>query len=836
LKTKGIYFLYRVFQAFGLPVLLLYFLFRGIRNRGYWRSLPQRFGFLPRSFRQTGPGAIWLHAVSVGEVLACVELLGRLRAEFPHSGLFLSTATLAGRATAGQKLGGRVDGVFYAPVDYAFAVRRVLRTLQPSVVAIAETEIWPNLFREVKRTGAGLTMVNGRISDRAFPRYQRFRSIFRAVLPAADSILAQTDAIRERFVLLGAPPERVRTTGNFKYDFEARPAPAGSPVLAHRERVRPTHVWIAASTMPPGDPGDVDEDDVVIRAFRELAERHPNLLLILAPRKPERFDVVAQKLRTAGVPFARRTEITNSRGADSQSAAPALVPAHGAALAGFDPGAHAHPEAPTPTPAGGKTTSTTLPRVLLLDTIGELSGLFAVADVVFMGGTLAQRGGHNILEPAFFAKPVIVGPHMENFRDIADQFRSAGASVEIADASALSGAVDRLLNAPGRAREIGDRALYCAQARRGATTRAVDEVHELFRSHLPWYRPATPWFELRWALARAWEWGSRRKQAGDLREQRKLDVPVISVGNLSMGGTGKTPCVLRLVEVLKQRGHKPGILTRGYRRGSPEKHLVLEPGATVKAEHSGDEPQIFVRSRLAPVGIGVDRVQTGRLLRNAFDIDVVVLDDGFQHLRLARDVDIVLIDALDPFGGGDVFPLGRLREPIAGLERADMILITRSDVSDNVPAVERAIRRWNPRAPVFRAWVEPQAWVENRTGREYPIGERQFGRAAAFCGLGNHQSFRRTLEALGLDLALWVEFDDHHRYRPQEVQRLSQSAVAEGAVALVTSEKDAVNLCESLEDLLAPLPLFWLKIRLKIEREDEFVGELERRIGERKVV
>ncbi len=790
MKTKGIYFLYRVLQAFGLPVLLLYFLFRGLRNRGYSRSLPERFGFLPHSFRQTGPGAIWLHAVSVGEVLACVELLGRLRTEFPHSGIFVSTSTLAGRATADEKLRGRVDGVFYAPADWVFAVRRVLRTLQPSVVVVAETEIWPNLFREVKRLGAGLALVNGRISDRAFPRYQRFRWVFQAVLPQVDSILAQTDAIRERFLLLGAPPERVRATGNFKYDFEARPVPENSPVLAYLAAMRPTQVWIAASTMPPADATDLDEDDIVIGAFRELGARHPGLLLILAPRKPERFEVVAEKLRAAGIPFTRRTGL---------------------------------PAAGTPTPS-----------VLLLDTIGELSGLFSIADVVFMGGTLARRGGHNILEPAFFAKPVIVGPHMENFRDIAEQFRSADACVEIADASELASAMARLLDEPGRAREVGSRALECAQARRGATARALEEVTGLFHRHVPWYRPAAPWFQVRWALARVWEFGSREKQASDLRDQRKLDVPVISVGNLSMGGTGKTPCVLRLVEVLKQRGHKPGILTRGYGRGSPEAHLILEPGAAVKAEHSGDEPQIFVRSGLAPVGIGVDRVQTGRLLRNAFDLDVLLLDDGLQHLRLARDVDVVLLDALDPFGGGDVFPLGRLREPMRGLARADLILITRADVSDNAPAVERAVRQWNPGAPVFRARVEPRFWVENRTGREYGIQERPFRRAGAFCGLGNPHSFRRTLEGLGLDLADWIEFDDHHRYRPQEAVRISQSAASEGADALVTSEKDAVNLCESCDDLFAPLPLFWLKVRLAIERENDFVSELERRIGERR--
>jgi 3-deoxy-D-manno-octulosonic-acid transferase len=541
LKIRGIYFLYRVLQAFALPVLILYFLFRGLRNRGYWRSLPQRFGFLPRSYRQTGPGAIWLHAVSVGEVLACVEFLRRLRAEFPRTRLFVSTSTLAGRATAGDKLRDLADGVFYAPVDYVWAVRRVLRALRPAAVVIAETEIWPNLFREVHRTGAGLAIVNGRISDRAFPRYLPWRWFFRGVLSAADSILAQTDAMRERFLALGAIPERTRTGGNFKYDFEARPAAAGSPVPALLERARPGKVWIAASTMPPagpsGRPGDVDEDDVVIAAFQELAARHPDLLLILAPRKPERFDTAAGKLEAAGIPYLRRSRLD---GSDTLA----------------------------------------LPAVLLLDTIGELSGLFSVADAVFMGGTLARRGGHNILEPAFFAKPVIAGPHMENFQAIADEFRASGACVEIEDAAGLAGAVARLLEAPERAREIGQRAHSAAEARGGATARAVTLVRELYR--VPRYRPAQPWFAAASVLARLWRWGARKKQRRDYARRRKLPAPVISVGNITMGGTGKTPCVLLLAQILKQRGRRPGILTRGYGRNSPQKHLALEPGAVVK--------------------------------------------------------------------------------------------------------------------------------------------------------------------------------------------------------------------------------------------------------------
>ena len=192
-----------------------------------------------------------------------------------------------------------------------------------------------------------------------------------------------------------------------------------------------------------------------------------------------------------------------------------------------------------------------------------------------------------------------------------------------------------------------------------------------------------------------------------------------------MGGTGKTPCVLRLAELLRERGRKPGILTRGYGRTSPVAALALPVGATVRTEQTGDEPQIFLRERVAPVGIGTDRYRTGTLLRQQFGTDVMLLDDGFQHVKLARNFDVVLLDALNPFGGCEIFPLGRLREPVPGVARADAILITRSEASDLGPAIERAIRRWNPRAPVFRARIHPEWWVEHRTGRKIGTGRNQ---------------------------------------------------------------------------------------------------------------
>ncbi|HWC97853.1 MAG TPA: tetraacyldisaccharide 4'-kinase [Candidatus Sulfopaludibacter sp.] len=784
LKTKGIYFLFRILQAVGLPLLLLYFLYRAVRNRSYWQTLPQRFGFLPRSFRQTGPGAIWLHAVSVGEVVACVELVSRLRVALPHTRIFLSVSTLAGRATAEQKIGALADGIFFAPVDYVFAVRRVLRALQPSVVVVAETEIWPNLFREVKRTGAGLTLVNGRISDRAFPRYRPLRWFFEAVLPQADSVLAQTQELRARFLALGAPAERTRVSGNFKYDFEARPAAAESPVVQLIERLKPSGVWIAASTMPPAEAGDPDEDDVVIAAFQQLLQRHPGLLLILVPRKPERFDAAAQKLTAAGLAYVRRSQMDGS-------------------------GA---------------------PQALLLDTIGELSGLFSVANVVFMGGTLPHRGGHNILEPAFFAKPVITGPHMENFQAIANEFRAADAVVEIASGSELAAAVQRMLASPAEARATGERALACAQARGGATSRALEEIQALHGRFLPHYRPAMPWYAVARALSWVWVAGGRRRFDSALRGQKKIDAPVISVGNLTMGGTGKTPCVLRLAELFKERGRKPAILTRGYKRASPEKYLALAPGAASSALQTGDEPQIFIRSGLAPVGIGADRYRTAMLLRGEFDVDLILMDDAFQHVRVARDVDIVLVDALNGFGGGEVFPVGRLREPMAALARADIFVITRAEIPDLIPAIEGVLRGANPKAPIFHAHVEPQAWVDQATGQSFDVSQRPFQAAAAFCAVGNPQSFRRTLLKLGVEPVSWTEFEDHHRYKPAELRRIAAQALTCGAQSLVTTQKDAVNLCDDAEHLFGSVPVYWLKVGMRIDREDDFVYEIMQRL------
>jgi len=459
-----------------------------------------------------------------------------------------------------------------------------------------------------------------------------------------------------------------------------------------------------------------------------------------------------------------------------------------------------------------------------------LSSLFSLADVVFMGGTLASRGGHNILEPAQAARPIIAGPHLENFAQIAADFRAAGALVEVHDVTALAAAVTDILDNPARAADLGAKAASCARARQGASAVAVEHASEIFSRCVPCYRPSQPAFAFLWTLSRLWIWGARVNRGRNHARRRHLRAPVISIGNITVGGTGKTPMVLHLTRRLKDAGWSPGILTRGYGRHSLHEHQAAAAGARLPVSQSGDEPQLFLRAGVAPVGIGADRWRVGQMLEREFGVNTIVLDDGFQHARLDRRLDIVLVDALDPFGGGYPVPLGRLREPLAGLSRADIFVVTRSESGRVAEGAEHFLRAWNPRAPVFHARAQAEGWVSAATGEMAPADRPPFGRVAAFCGLGNPGYFWYTLAALGLDAAVRVEFEDHHSYKPPELRYMGRQFREEGVEAVVTTEKDFVNLCEDAGRLLDPLPLYWLKIGVQIDREEEFMGAISARI------
>lgn len=386
----------------------------------YRAGMGERLG----RYRLPGLGAapVWLHAVSVGEVVAAAPLARALRAERPAWPLLVSTVTDTGRAMARERIPEAAATVFF-PLDFAFAVRRVLATVAPRAVLLAETEIWPNFLRACRMRRVPVAVVNGRISLRSFRRYRLVRGPLGRVLSDIACFGMQTAGDAERIVSLGAPPDRVHVTGNLKFD-----ALAGEGGAAHFGAVRRDlgldegrPVLVAGSTHR-------GEEAAVLEAFAALRRERPGLALVLAPRHPERCGEVEGVLRERGLAFRRRS----------------LGPA----------------------PAGTD--------VILVDTVGELGRLYAAADAAFVGGSLAPVGGHNILEPAAAGAPIVVGPHLENFAEIADAFREGEAMVSVEDAGGLPAALARLFADPARARALATRARAVLAAHRGATSRTLD--------------------------------------------------------------------------------------------------------------------------------------------------------------------------------------------------------------------------------------------------------------------------------------------------------------------------------------------------------------------------
>jgi tetraacyldisaccharide 4'-kinase len=697
----------------------------------------------------------------------------------------LSVSTVAGRRTAEREAEALVNGVFFAPFDFVSCVRRTIRAIRPALLIVLETEIWPNLYSEIERSGARLAIVNGRISDRTWKRYRALKFFFEPVLQLPDAIYAQSSTDCGHYRELGVNEPHLHTESNLKYDAALPEVFADIPTFDAEQ------VWVAASTVGPNERGslkkhNVDEDDLVLGAFSDLSRDFPKLLLILAPRQPARFDIVAAKLRARALPFLRRSEMKL-----------------------------------------GKARDLSLPGVLLLDTLGELSSAYQHANVVVVGGSFAPRGGHNIIEPAAAGKPIIIGPHMQNFAAIARDFLDAHALEQI-PASELATTVRTLLEHRDRATELGQFARRVVEMHAGASKRLTPALLDLYFDGYC----ETPHNALVRAvlnlLALLWRAGGERKRMAGLRHActvASLPVPVISVGGITVGGSGKTPFTTYLAAELSRRGHSPAILTRGYRRRSPAQNVVLAPGTKVPSSLTGDEPQIFLRAGVAPIGIGSNRFATARVLLQQFPAtDTLLLDDGFQHARLARDLDIVLIDGLDPLGGGEVVPAGRLREPLCALERADVFVVTRAESDLRFRAIRKHLRAYNQTAPIYRTRLIARSWRDYQTGERVEPGKQP---VAAFCALGNPQNFWNTLDSLGLDVVFRWSFEDHHTYRPVELQYLARQAHFHGAHLLVTTEKDRVNFPRLSAATIAPLRLAWLEIELELESSSAFFAYLE---------
>lgn len=438
------YFLYSLALSLTFVFLLPYFLYQAIRFGKYKGSFVERCGRLPAHVRGDGSPSLWVHTVSVGEFVAAQPLIEALTTAFPDHRTVVSTTTVTAQHLARERLSAvnPQPPVFYFPFDWSFAVRRALNQVRPAAVIILETELWPNFLRECRRQGVLTVIANGRISLRSLRGYRVVQRFIARVLADLSLMLMQSNDDRSRALSLGARSEQLIVCGNLKYDVIEPPGEGcvsrdgSQPSVAEEldrlfDLASARHLIVAGSTAS-------GEEGIIVRALTRLRgdPRLGDTRCVIAPRRPERFDEVAALLATSGFSFARRSA-SNSEPSNAD--------------------------------------------VVLLDTIGELAAMYRFASVVFIGGSLVPRGGHNVIEPAVYARPIIVGPHTENFSQVVQDFKRADALVQVNSPDDLMRQLTRLLSNRDEAEALGRRARGLLVANQGATRRVVSAIESLMQ-------------------------------------------------------------------------------------------------------------------------------------------------------------------------------------------------------------------------------------------------------------------------------------------------------------------------------------------------------------------
>jgi 3-deoxy-D-manno-octulosonic-acid transferase len=421
------YFLYSSLLTLALIVSLPYWIFQMARRGKYRQGLWQRLGKVPPHLaHSSSQPTIWVHAVSVGEVLAVGGLVSELRRKWPTWRVVISTTTDTGQNLARARFGEQ--SVFYFPLDLGFAIRPYLGAVQPQLIVIAETEFWPNFLRLARKSGARIAVVNARISDRSLPGYQRLRFWLPKILENVDLFLAQTPEDRNRLVAIGAPEARVEVSGNLKFDISPPPPP--EIIASLRQNFQAAG---AGPILVCGSTVDEEEERMLLQAFQNLLPTHPRAVMILAPRHPERFGVVETLLENLGIRFWKRS---------LWSGEPIV---------------------------GG---------VLLLDSIGELAAIYGLADIAFVGGSLVPKGGHNIIEPARHGVAIVVGNFTDNFRDVIWLFQTHQAVRQVGPAELPLVFMELIADDVARTR-LGRNALETLHSQTGATEKTLAALEKL---------------------------------------------------------------------------------------------------------------------------------------------------------------------------------------------------------------------------------------------------------------------------------------------------------------------------------------------------------------------
>ena len=815
-------FLYNIAAIIVVTLIIPVFLVRAIRERGFIERIKQSLGFIPEDALEkvAKKNCIWVHAASVGEIVAASPLIKEFRKEFPKSPILVSVVT-----TSGYEMANRIikdaDSIIYFPLDLPFLAARVVRRVTPRVFMPVETELWPNFLRECRRMRIPVMMINGRISDKSVKRYRYLYSLKDEMIGTIQKFAMQSPIDAEYIIRLGADPNLVIVTGNTKYDqtYTDVGDDEKAQLLQEMGLANNDGIFLAGSTHR-------GEEDYVLHAFRGIREKLPNAKLVIAPRELLRTREVLMICRRAGFSVARRTELLEK-------------------------------------PSEGH-------DIVVLDTIGELGKVYSIGDVIYVGGSLIAHGGHNILEPAAHGKAIIVGYNMVNFKEIHALFTKRDAVVTVQNQEELRETAIRLFaDAEERAR-MERETLAIINENKGAARRSAVLLHELLDS-VEQYRLASGQIKstdkvenfqtffyqiihsrdahgvvVHLFLAVLYVFSLIYCGLVNLRlagynlgvfRRKKLGCYVISLGNITVGGTGKTPTAQRLAKEIQSLGYRVVILNRGYRAKWKGDVGVVSDGRTLhmNAAEAGDEAFMLAKHLPGvPVLIGPDRYMTGSYAIEHFGAEVAILDDGYQHWMLARDMEILLVDAVNVFGNGYILPRGTLRESISHIDRADVCLLTKVDQATEASRdyIHRIIHEKNERALVVESVHQPKGfirfeeWANNIASPGVDVAEMRGKRVMAVSAIGNPASFEQTLSDIGAVVIESQRFPDHHDYTVKEMLDAAAQALLLDAEAIVITEKDAVKVPAELvrERAEFKIPIYVVSVEVTFrDGEEEFI-------------
>ena len=831
-------FLYNLAAILIVTIIIPIFVLRATRERGFIERIKQSFGFYPQETidKVAGKNAIWVHAASVGEIVATSPLVREFRKMFPDSPILVSVVTTGGYETA-HRIIKDADAIIYFPLDLPFLASRVVGRIRPRVFLPVETELWPNFLKKAKQLDVPVMMVNGRISDRSVKQYKYLFGMLREMIGTVKCFAMQSSIDADYIMRLGAPRELVTVTGNTKFDqaYTSVSAEERAALIEELGLSGASKIMIAGSTHR-------GEEELVLTAFKAVREKDPGVRLIIAPREVLRTIEVEHLCRKAGFTVTTRKELQK-----------------GDAARGED--------------------------IVILDTVGELGRVYGLGDVIYIGGSLIPHGGHNILEPAAHGKAIIVGNQMFNFKDIHALFRNRNAVVTVSSGEELTRETQRLFGDAAERARLEAETLAIINENKGASEKSARilvemlETYEARRSIRAQQRiighrvRATQkvanfqtYFidlvhdkEVRGISRRLimgvfyvfsliyeqlvnlkltmYRWGWAKKE--------RLGCYVISLGNVTVGGTGKTPTAQHLAREISDMGYRVAILNRGYRAKWRGEVGIVSDGHTLKmdAETAGDEAFMLAKHLPnVPVLIGAQRAVTGRYAIEHFGAEVAILDDGYQHWQLERDMDILLVDAVNVFGNGYLLPRGTLREPLSHIDRADVCLMTKVDQAapGAIAHIWETFRSYNQDGLVLESIHQPRQfvrlsdWYEDIAAGGVPVTEMEGKKVLAVSAIGNPASFEQTLADLGVEMVESMRYPDHHDYGERDMAEVLYRAETLGVEAIVITEKDAVKVPGDVVRAKWRIPMYVISVEVTLQKgREEFFHELKRQLAEK---